>query len=511
MKRLLGPLGTLVPRRSLSSMVHKAPGMRKHSDRSLLPVLMASLLLTGIVLPAVALGQFGASTQTQGQLSALVGVAQTSKAYATSTVQVAASHGLDVTAAQVQIAQGDSLLATAQADAQAGSNISAGILAVQTAMRDFTYAATAASVALNNAHLTASVTYAAAAGAVAEVNASASAVASVTAQACAGASAGANSSSTLAQACTQVKADIASATVQLRQATSLLIQSNGTASASVDYSQVLSLVARARAEVNATQSGLTTIAASTYSQRGQAFVTSAVIPLSMEANATIKSEQAIFANFTQFQTSFNAYAQSQATASATIVSSASALATAIAQVNTGSVSTSISAAQYAATEVGLKMTALLGLVSSTLFPTIVADINTCNSAATSYGVVLSSAESQSAKYSLVQLSSFSTYVSLMSSDSTSAQSAGSAYASACATVVSDISTLFSIVGVQAIYNALVSLQISGSMSSASASLQQETTAMVTVQTDISSENSTIISSSSEVLLGANLVATAASI
>ena len=240
-------------------------------------------------------------------------------------------------------------------------------------------------------------------------------------------------------------------------------------------------------------------------------MTSVVIPLSSQANATIKSEEAIYANVTQFQSSFNAYAQSQAAASANMVSSASALATAIAKVNTGSVSTNITTAQHAAAEAELNMTALLGLVSGTLFPKVVADINACSSDAASYNSALGSAESQSAAYSQTQLSSYSTYASTMSSDNKSAQSAGSAYASACATVVSDVSTLFSIPGVQAIYTALVGLQISGSENNASASLQQETTAMATVLAEISSFNSTITSSSVEILLGANMVATAGSV
>jgi hypothetical protein len=342
---------------------------------------------------------------------------------------------------------------------------------------------------------------------VAEVNASASTVSSVIVQACAGAT----GSSSLAQACANVKADIASAAVELRQATSLLIQSNGAATASVDYSQVLSLVASARAEVNATQPGLATITASTYDARGQAFVASVVLPLSAQANATIKSEQAIYANVTQFQTNFNAYAQSQAAASANIVSSVSALATAIAQVNTESATTSITGAQHTASEVELNMSALLGLISGTLFPKVVTDIHACSSDAASYDASLGSAGSQSSAYSQTQLSSFSAYDSTMSSDSNSAQTAGSAYASSCATVVSDISTLFTIPGVQAIYNLLVDLQISGSANDASASLQQETSAMATVLADITSANSIMASTSGEVLLGTDLVATAGSL
>ncbi len=478
--------------------------MRRRQASNLLPAVTASLLLAGIFAPAAVLGQLGASNQTQGQLSTLVGVAQSSRAYASSTIDLAVSHGLNVSAAQAQLAEGDSFLATAQADAQSGSDISAGILAAQAAMRDYTYAAASASVALKDAGLTVSVDYAAAAGAVAEVNATASVVASVAAQVCAGAGTGASNSTALVQACAQVEANIAAATAHLKQAASLLVQASGSTTVGANYSQALSLIAEARAEVNATQSSLVTIASYTYSARGQAYVTAIIEPLSAKANATIAAEQSVLAGLNQFWLSFDAYSSSQTSAQASVTSSVSTLATAILQVNTGAVSSNISASETTAAAVKADMWALLNISAIDLLP-VASSIQASITATTSYQSSLATADSQSGAYAQTQLSSFSGYLSTMTSSQTDVQTKGAAYLSAYQTVVTDLSALTSITGVQAILDSLTSLQVSATVDGVNTALQQETAAMGTVQTDISSMDSVAASSSSAILVGSGLV------
>jgi len=473
--------------------------MRALKSRSLVPAVIVCLLVAGIYTSVVVVGQTSPPAPTQGQLEALVAAAQTSRAYASSAVDLAASHSLSVSAAQAQLSQGDSLLEAAQADAQSGSNIAAGVHSVQAAMWDYSSAAAAASVALGNAGLAASVDYAAAEGAVAEVNSTASLVATVATQACTGAEVNASNSSGLAQACSEVEVQTVSAVSHLNQAASLLAQP------AVNLTQVLSQVAIARAEVDASQSNLVTIASYTYTLRGHAFLTAVVLPLSAKANMTVNSEQSILANLTQFQTTYSVYVQSQATATADVNSSARILAAAISQVDTSSVSSSVSAAQTTSADVSSEMSALLNLPGIASLTSVIADIHACASAAGSYESALGSAESQSSAYAQTQIPSFSGYLSAMESDTSTVQSAGSTYVSSCQSVTNDLSALLLIPGVQAIYNVLIGLQVSGTAGGANTSLQAETSAMATVKADIISTTSTITTSESSILVSSTLI------
>jgi hypothetical protein len=343
---------------------------------------------------------------------------------------------------------------------------------------------------------------------VTEVNATASFIARVAAQACAEAEVTGSNSSAFAQACAQAQAQTTSANAHLDQAASLLAQASGQAAASANLTQALSLVALARGEVNASQSDLVTIASYTYAQRGQAFLTSVVLPLSAKANATVDAEMSALANLTQFQTAYSAYAQSQGTATANVKSSASVLQAAISAVDTSSVSSSISAAQSTSADVSSEMSALLNLAGLATMTSVVGDIHACASASSSYQATLGSAESQSSAYTQAQLPSFSGYLSAMVSDASAVQSAGSTYVSSCQAVTTDLSTLLLIPGVQTIYNVLVGLQISGTASSANSSLQTESSSMTTVQSDIASMTSAITTSESSILVGSTLVSAA---
>ena len=474
--------------------------------KTLMPAAVAALMILSVITPIVALGAVGAGAQTQSQLTALIGAAQASSTYAHSAVGEASAHGLSMGSAQDQLSQGDTLLATAQADAHSGSNIDAGITAVQGAMRDYTFASAAASLALNSIGLGGSVDYSASAAAVAEVNETVSIFSSVAAQTCGTAGAG---PSAFVNACADVKTQVTAARAHLSQAASLLAQANGGASANVDYSQVMSLVTSARGDVNATQSDLVTIAAYTYTQRGQMFYANVVEPLSAKANATVKAEQSALGDLTQFQTSFDSYASSQASAASKVNSSALALASAITQVNVNAVSTSIGTAQSAAGQVKGQMTALLGIAGIVALSSVVTDINACTSAATAYDSNTGSAQTWSQGYTQTQLQGFSGYVTTGTNDAAAVQAGGSAYLSVCNKVVDDLAGLSIIPGVTAIYNVLVGLQISGTVSGVNTALNQETSAMVTVNSDIASLSSAASQTNLEVPAG--LLSTATSV
>ena len=479
--------------------------MNIHSERKWLPAAVALVLIGGIFAPIAVFGQADVSGQ-QGQLTALIGAAESSRSYAESAVSYAAANGLSVGTAQAQLSQGNSLLATAQADLQAGTNLGGGLLAVQAAMSDYAAAAESTSITLGNAGLTSSVDYYAALSAVTGVNATIDVVASVEAQAC-GAVAAASVAQGFVQACAQVNAQVTAARADVSQASSLLVQSSGHVAASANISQALSLVAQARADMQACQSLLLTVASYTYTQRGEAYLTAVVDPLYASANATILSEQSLIANLTGYQSSWTAYALSQGSATANVGSSASALGTAISQVDTGAASISLAAASATAGDVSADMSALLAIAGILALSTLVSAIQACAAATTSYSGALASAGAWSGAYSRTQLSAFSSYLSTGSSDSATVASTGSSFVSAYQTVVADLAPYqFTIPGLQTVYNNLAGLQVSATVIGTNSALSQETSAMGIVQTDISSLNTAVSSGDAAILVSSNLLA-----
>jgi trimeric autotransporter adhesin len=484
--------------------------MNISSERRWLPAALVLLLIASTFTPAALFVQ--ASSSSQSQLAALIGAAESSRSYAAGTVDYAAANGLSVSSAQVQLSQGDSLLAAAQADLQSETDLGAGIQAVQAAMSDYAAAAASSSVALSNAGLAASVDYNAALSAVTEVNGTINVVASVEAQACASGAIAGSALQAFAQACSQVSADLASARADLGQAAGLLAQSSGHIAASADVSQALSLVAQARADAQACQSLLLTIASYTYPQRGQAYVSAVIDPLYADANATVVSEQSLMANLTAYQNSWSAYAQSQASATANVTSSASALGTAISQVNTGVASASISAASSTAGDVSADMSALLNIAGILAFSNLVSAIKVCAVATTSYSSALTSASAWNGAYSGTQLSAFSSYLSTGNSDDSALQSSGGTYVSDYTAVVTDLSSYLSILpALQTIYNGLTGLQVSSTVSGANTALSQEINAMGALQTDNSALSTAVSSGEAAVLVSGNLLAAASEV
>ena len=482
--------------------------MNAQPERRWLPATMAVLLLAGIFTPLAVFGQ--ATSQEQSQLAALVGAAESSGAYATSTVDYAAASGLSVGAAQAQLSQGNSLLATAQTDLQSGTGLGAGIQAAQGAMSAYEAAATSASVALSGAGLAASVDYYAALSAVAEVNETVGVIASVQAQACD--SVGAAASGTQhAQACAQVDAQLVSARTYLGQAASLLAQSSGHATASADVPQILVLVGQARTDVEACQALLLSIASYSYSQRSEAYLSEVIDPLYANANATIRAEESVMAELASFRTSWDAYAQGQASAAANVSAPASSLDAAISVVNTGATATNIYAAQIVAGDVSADMSTLLNLTGLVGQTSLLSLIQECNATSVSYWGSLQTAGTWNGAYSQATLSGFSNYLGAGTTDYASAQSGGSAYESDCQAVIGSLAGYLTVLGVQAIYDNLTSLQISASVSGVDSSLQQETNAMATVQDGISSLTTAVTNGEAAILVTGDLLAAASSV
>ena len=483
--------------------------MNSRPCRRWLPAALTCLLLVGVFAPMAALGQ-STATRQQNQLSALVGAADSSKSYAASVVDFAVASGLSVSSSQSQLNRGDSLLATAQADLQAGTNLAAGVQAAQAAMADYAAAATSSSVALTNAGLTASVDYDAALSAVAEVNSTVNVMASVEAHACAGASTATPEVQAVTQACAQVAASLLSARAELDQAASLLVQTKGTVTASASISQALALVAQARAEVQACQPLILTVASYTYSLRGQAYLAAVVDPLYASANATVMTEGSLIANITAYQAAWGAYAESQASAAASVGSSAASLQTAISGVDKSATSSDINSSEGTAGQLKSDLQVLLTLSEVAALPGLVADINSAINAVGSYQSALATAQAWSGMYDQTQLSSFGAYLSQGTSDEGAVQTTGSAYLASYNVVVSDLDGVATLLGLPPV-KAVLSLPVSQTVSSVSTSLSAETSAMGTVGADITSLNAVASSAEPAVVVSGDLLATASGV
>jgi hypothetical protein len=489
--------------------------------RNLSKTVAALLLLAGMFTPMVVLGQMGTSAQTQSSLTTLLSAAETSRSYASSAVGLAESHGLSVSVAQIQLTQGDSLLAAAQADAQSGSSLAAGVQAAHEAMDDYTSAATVASTSLTNAGLTAPVAYSAATGAVAQINSTVSFMAAVSATACGTGNGAGSNGNAVATACADLKAQLTSASANLKEASAMLVQANGQTNAVASISQAMSLVQLARSEVETGQTDITTLASYTYTQRGQAYLAAFVLPISARANATIKSELSFLADIEKFGNSLSAYSISQTSAAANASESIRLLATAISQVGTGSPSLAISAAQSTAAQVSSNMSSLLTLVSSlNVTPLVTAltnDINACSASTHPYNSALAAASVSNGAFISTKLQAFSGYLDTMESAASTVQSDGTSYVTACGSVQTALTALIDEGGLlpplltqlDAYATALASL-VAATVSTSgrvNSSLQLETSEMATVQSEILPTTMAVKASMARIFVNGSLVAT----
>jgi trimeric autotransporter adhesin len=486
----------------------------------LLPAAIACLVLAGVFTPLVLQGQ--GVPPGPGQLSVLIGAAESSRLYAHSAVDFAVSHGLAMAGAQSRLDQGDSLLAAAKADAQAGNNLAAGIQAAEAAMSAYTGASTEATIALNNAGLTTSFDYYAAEDAIVEINATASVALAVTVQACASAGSAALNASAFAQSCSQVSTQVASARAHLKQAASLLVQAHGQANATLNLSQAFSLIESARGEVASCQSALVTIASYSYSARGRAYVSSVIVPFSAKANATIKAEQSVLANLTQLQRTYSAYDQSQSNAVANVTSSASAVASVITQAQTdaATVSTKVSSAQSTETQTQQDLSGISSLIapftSVSAVAALQASIQTAESSATAYSSKASIAGNDASAVDSTSIASLSTYLTTVQGDQTSVSAAAATYSSACASVQAQLTAVVDLGIISGLAQWQTNLAtdcsaVTSTTANLGAAIQSEVSDITKIQTKASSFASVISSSTSAILVDTSLVSTAGSV
>src|SRR5712692_565401 len=486
----------------------------------LLAAAVACLVLAGVFTPLVLQGQ-GSQTGT-GQLSVLIGAAESSKLYAHATVDFAVSHSLAVTGAKAQLDQGDSLLASAKAKAQAGNSLAAGIQDAEAAMSAYSEASTEASVALSKAGLTASANYYAAEDAIVEIRATATAALSVAAQACANAGAAALNAAAFADACSKVNAQVASARAHLSHAASLLVRTNGRFNTTLDLSPALSLIASARGEVASCQSALVTIASYSYSARARAYITSVIVPLSAKANASIKSEQAFLANLTQLQSAYTAYDHSQTSAVVTVTSSTSAVATAISQAQTdaATVSTRVSAAHSTEVQSQQDFAGISSLIapftSVSAVASLQASIQAAESDATAYDSKANTAGNDASAFASTGISGLTVYLTTVQGDQTSVSAAASAYTSACASVQAQLATVVNLGIISGLTQWQTTLStdcssVTSTTASLGTALQTEVSDITTLQSNATSLGSAISASTSAILVATSLVSTAASV
>jgi trimeric autotransporter adhesin len=486
----------------------------------LLPAAIACLFLAGVFTPLALQGQ--GVPAGPAQLSVLIGAAESSRLYAHSAVDFAVSHGLAVAGAQSHLDQGDSLLASAKADAQAGNDLAAGIQAAEAAMSAYTEASAEATIALSNAGLATSFDYYAAEDAIVEINATASVALAVTAQACASAGAAALNAAAFAQACSQVNTQVRSTRANLNQAASLLVHAHGQANATLNLSQAILLIESARGEVASCQSALVTIASYSYSARGRAFVSSVVVPLSAQANATIKAEQSVLANLTQLESTYAAYDQSQSTAVANVTSSASAVATVISQAETdaATVSTKVSSAQSTETQTQQDLSGISSLIAPFTSVNAVAalqtSIQTAESSGTAYSSKASAAGNDVSALDSTSIASLSTYLTTVQGDQTSVSAYTAAYTSACSSVQAQLTAVVNLGIISGLAQWQTNLTtdcsaVTSTTSNLGTAIQSVVSDITTLQSKASSLASVISSSTSAVLVDTSLVSTAGSI
>lgn len=473
--------------------------MAFRSRRRCIPLAIVVGLIISVFVPAVALGQ-NDSANSQAALGEIITAAESAEAYANETVMLAAAHGVSVSSAQSQLSQGDSLLAQAKSDAQAGA-MAAGTQAAQASMAAYAGAAAAASLALTNAGFSLGTDYEAAVSAATEVNATLSVVAAVSARACGSAGGVIVNSST----CSQASAQISAARTDLDRASSLLVQSSGQENASGTLPQALSLIAGARNQAQAAVLTISTLAAHTYSQRAQAYVSAVVDPLAAQANYTVESESSVNSSFSQLQADYTSYSGTQESSIGAVTGSASTLTASIAAVDVNGVDASSASAEAVATQVETNLSALLALPGVTLQAGVVSDIKSCQSALSSYAQSVDAVVSGTDAFQSTKISAFQAYTASLGQNASEVGAMGGAYVSAYGRVLSDLASILGVPGVSAIYGNLSGLQVSGSVNGLDASLAAAVSTVTTVQSDAAAFAGAVTAQAASVTLSTSLL------
>ncbi len=423
-------------------------GMQRGRPR--MPALAAAvvlLLAAAVFTPVAAMSLPANASSTSGQIQSLIQAAVSSRGYAATAIGAASVHGLDVTAAQAQLAAGDVQLAQANSDLSSGFNVAAGILAAQTAMSDYTSAAASASIALKNAGLTAYVDLSATESAVAEVNATVSVIASVQAKACASGSATVANASALAQACAQVSAEVKNATVDMRRAASITAQLSAGAATNVNLSDAAILVAQARAELNSASAGLRTVASFGYAARARAFLANVLLVVSAKANATIALQQSALSNYIGVGAALAGDVSTQASAIGNVTAAAGLLSSSVSAANgyLARVAANGTAVQEALLTSSSDLSNLTGtlalLIPVSSLTQIDADVSSTQTAVLAYNGSVSTLMGDTRAFGSTALSTTSTFAAAFHTDTQTAGTDGSVVLNDYAKVKADLSLL----------------------------------------------------------------------
>jgi len=502
----------------LNLPAHNPSAMNARTGRKFSAIIIGLLLVAWMSSPIGVLGQTGSPSQVQ--LATLVGVAEASQGYANSTVEYALLHGLGVSVARAELAQGDSLLAAARADVMSGTDTAAGIQSAQAAMRAFTSAASSASLALANAGLVAAMDYNGVSSTLAEVNATTVFMAKVASQAC-----GSNGISELAlsnrsafaQACSALFGQVMAAREDLSEASLDLAAVHGQAGAGTNFTQALALVAQARTSIGASQAAVLVISSFNYTQRAQAFLTNVVVPLSTSANLTIAAEQNTIGVMGGLSYNFATYASSQAANASSVTSLASTLGGAIVEVDTSAVQSGVSTAQAIATSTQQDLTNISSLIapftSIGAVAALQSSISSAESAAGSYSTAAGSAGGDSASYMSTPMAGFSSYLSTVESNQQQVSSAESSFTTTLTAAQAQLSTVVNLGVVPGLGSwggtlETLSQSLASVTSDLDSSLQSEVASMSEVQAEISAFSAAVSASTPAVDLKYIDVATA---
>jgi len=462
--------------------------MRNVSASGLGPAAALLVLLGGLGVH-LASGQPPAGQLDAAGLQALVQTAVSARGYAQSLVASASANGLDTTSAKALIATGNESLMAAQTVLSSNGNLATGLADVQAAMKGFTDAAANASLSLQNANLTLSAVLDSDFDAISAVNGSIGQASAVMSQTCAS-PVPPSLNAQFQQACASAQASIANSVTALKAAAALV------ANPRADLTGVGSLLSQAKANVSAASAGLSSLAAATYPSRAQAFVNGPMASLSTAANASVKQQTALSNGFSADLSSYQNLLGSQSAAAEGVAGSASAVAGALTSVPMGAVTSSMTSQQAAVATAQSDLATLSQLLTTLLIPAsslsvLQGDITASQSAGSAYSSAMSSTSSQAGTFQQVLVGGASAYSASFNTVSATTQSEGSAFVSSLSTVQTQLGVLaaqFPLITSLAQWQTTigsVASSVSTGSSSVGSSLQAATSALATVNTDIS--------------------------
>lgn len=463
--------------RSTAFLNHRVVGSismrRLFRGRAGVSLLVTGLLVASAVIPLIGVSLAGGAVPTQAQLGTMVSAAESSRAYATGLITYGGAHGVTSSSANSAVSSGDVLLAKAQADLSARTNLEEGVSDARGAMSFYSTAAADVSVALVQNGLAGSVEVDEVAGSIGQVNSTLRAMTDATTFACSSASTSTNS--TLVRSCSGARAEIANATLDLRAAVEALAGLSSGADVSVAVSAASTDLRSAREALAIASSSIQSASAFGYEARGEAYKVNVLAALSEEANNSIAADGSILATFNSATAQFGSDRLVLSLASGNL----SALATAVVSTRFDSLAASMGASAATSGEVASTSSSLLSLLGNLSLAGdagLVSAVSACHSLATAYSTSLSPSLGSSAGFASTKVSSFGTYLSGYQVDAQSTFEAQSAYVSGYGSMKADLAafirTLVVVPPQLLTYNSTLST-LAGSVASTTSTLSTE--------------------------------------